>query len=108
MRSTTKGSKVSTTKDSKVSSLRASLRVLRGALICFVCVVVPLAAQNPPQGQRGATGATGATGASGGTGQRGGSGRGGGGGRGSIQTMTLTTMAWKDGAEIPAKYTQAR
>jgi Raf kinase inhibitor-like YbhB/YbcL family protein len=37
-------------------------------------------------------------------GQRGGgSGR----GRGAVQVMTLTTPAWADGAEMPAKYTQA-
>lgn len=31
----------------------------------------------------------------------------GGGGRGGIQTMTLSTTAWPDGGQIPAKYTQA-
>src|SRR5204862_4685596 len=31
----------------------------------------------------------------------------GGGGRGNIQVMTLTTTAWTDGGQIPAKYTQA-
>jgi Raf kinase inhibitor-like YbhB/YbcL family protein len=35
-------------------------------------------------------------------GGRGGRGR----GRGGIATMTLTSSAWKDGGEIPAKYTQ--
>jgi Raf kinase inhibitor-like YbhB/YbcL family protein len=35
-------------------------------------------------------------------------GRGGrGGGRGNVQVMTLTTTAWADGGQIPAKYTQA-
>lgn len=35
-------------------------------------------------------------------------GRGGrGGGRGNVQVMTLTTPAWADGGQIPAKYTQA-
>jgi Raf kinase inhibitor-like YbhB/YbcL family protein len=35
-------------------------------------------------------------------------GRGGGGrGRGAIAVMTLTTSAWPDGGQIPAKYTQA-
>jgi hypothetical protein len=29
------------------------------------------------------------------------------GGRGGIQVMTLTTTAWRDGADIPLKYTQA-
>ena len=33
-------------------------------------------------------------------------GRGGGRGRGSIQTMTMTSSAWPDGGQIPAKYTQ--
>jgi Raf kinase inhibitor-like YbhB/YbcL family protein len=33
--------------------------------------------------------------------------RGGGRGRGAIQAMTLTSSAWPDGGEIPAKYTQA-
>jgi len=32
--------------------------------------------------------------------------RGGGRGRGAIQTITLTTTAWTDGAAIPEKYTQ--
>src|SRR6476646_3553229 len=36
-------------------------------------------------------------------GQRGGGGR----GRGAIQVMTLTSSAWPDGGQIPAKYTQA-
>jgi len=36
-------------------------------------------------------------------GQRGGGGR----GRGNVQVMTLTTPAWADGGQIPAKYTQA-
>jgi Raf kinase inhibitor-like YbhB/YbcL family protein len=36
-------------------------------------------------------------------GQRGGGGR----GRGAVQVMTLTSTAWADGAQIPAKYTQA-
>jgi Raf kinase inhibitor-like YbhB/YbcL family protein len=35
------------------------------------------------------------------------SGRGGGRGRGSVQIMTLTSPAWPDGGEIPAKYGQA-
>ena len=30
-----------------------------------------------------------------------------GGGRGAIQTMTLTSTAWADGGQIPAKYSQA-
>src|SRR3954470_12808420 len=30
-----------------------------------------------------------------------------GGGRGAIATMTLTTSAWTDGGQIPAKYSQA-
>ena len=30
-----------------------------------------------------------------------------GGGRGAIATMTLTSTAWSDGGQIPAKYTQA-
>src|SRR5918994_1453986 len=34
-------------------------------------------------------------------------GRGGRGGRGAVQVMTLTTSAWPDGGQIPAKYTQA-
>ena len=33
--------------------------------------------------------------------------RGGGRGRGNVQVMTLTTPAWADGGQIPAKYTQA-
>jgi Raf kinase inhibitor-like YbhB/YbcL family protein len=33
--------------------------------------------------------------------------RGGGRGRGAVQVMTLSSPAWRDGAEIPAKYTQA-
>ena len=36
-------------------------------------------------------------------GQRGGGGR----GRGNVQVMSLTTPAWADGGQIPAKYTQA-
>jgi Raf kinase inhibitor-like YbhB/YbcL family protein len=36
-------------------------------------------------------------------GQRGGGGR----GRGAVQVMTLTSTAWPDGGQIPAKYTQA-
>jgi Raf kinase inhibitor-like YbhB/YbcL family protein len=35
--------------------------------------------------------------------QRGGGGR----GRGAVQVMTLTSSAWPDGGQIPAKYTQA-
>jgi len=31
----------------------------------------------------------------------------GGGGRGNVQVMTLTSTAWADGGQIPAKYTQA-
>ena len=34
-------------------------------------------------------------------------GRGGGRGRGAVQVMTLTSSAWPDGGQIPAKYTQA-
>jgi Raf kinase inhibitor-like YbhB/YbcL family protein len=30
-----------------------------------------------------------------------------GGGRGAVQTMTLTSTAWADGGQIPAKYSQA-
>src|SRR5262245_36045713 len=30
-----------------------------------------------------------------------------GGGRGGVQTMTLTSTAWSDGGQIPAKYSQA-
>lgn len=30
-----------------------------------------------------------------------------GGGRGGVQTMTLTSTAWPDGGQIPAKYSQA-
>jgi Raf kinase inhibitor-like YbhB/YbcL family protein len=33
--------------------------------------------------------------------------RGGGRGRGGVQVMTLTSPAWPDGGQIPAKYTQA-
>jgi hypothetical protein len=33
--------------------------------------------------------------------------RGGGRGRGAVQVMTLTSPAWPDGGQIPAKYTQA-
>jgi len=33
-------------------------------------------------------------------------GRGGGRGRGALQVMTLTSSAWPDGGQIPAKYTQ--
>ena len=33
--------------------------------------------------------------------------RGGGRGRGAVQVMTLTSSAWPDGGQIPAKYTQA-
>lgn len=33
--------------------------------------------------------------------------RGGGRGRGAVQVMTLTSTAWSDGGQIPAKYTQA-
>jgi Raf kinase inhibitor-like YbhB/YbcL family protein len=33
--------------------------------------------------------------------------RGGGRGRGAVQVMTLASPAWRDGAEIPAAYTQA-
>jgi Raf kinase inhibitor-like YbhB/YbcL family protein len=33
--------------------------------------------------------------------------RGGGRGRGAVQVMTLTSTAWPDGGQIPAKYTQA-
>ena len=33
--------------------------------------------------------------------------RGGGRGRGGVQVMTLTSAAWPDGGQIPAKYTQA-
>ena len=32
--------------------------------------------------------------------------RGGGRGRGAVQVMTLTSSAWQDGGQIPAKYTQ--
>src|SRR6266550_5899230 len=31
----------------------------------------------------------------------------GGGGRGGVQVMTLSTAAWPDGGQIPARYTQA-
>ncbi len=54
-----------------------------------------LAAQNP---QTTATPPTPAP-----AGQRGGGGR----GRGAMQTMTLETSAWTDGAPIPTRYTQA-
>ena len=37
----------------------------------------------------------------------GGRGGGGRGGRGGVAVMTLTTSAWPDGGQIPAKYTQA-
>ena len=46
-------------------------------------------AQNPPAGQPGQRG--------------GGQGR----GRGGVQVMSLTTTAWLDGGQIPAKYSQA-
>src|SRR4051812_13142058 len=47
----------------------------------------PAGGQPPPGGQRG--------------------GGGGGRGRGAVQVMTLTSTAWADGGQIPAKYTQA-
>jgi len=64
-------------------------------LLAVACSAA-VAAQNPPVGTPPATAAP--------AGPRGGGG--GRGGRGNVQVMTLTTSAWMDGAEIPAKYAQ--
>jgi Raf kinase inhibitor-like YbhB/YbcL family protein len=72
-----------------------SLRSIRLGFVLLVGVSAYVAAaqtsQQPPQpGQRGAPPPS--------------SGRGG--GRGAIPAMTLTSSAWPDGGQIPAKYTQ--
>lgn len=63
----------------------------------FLVVTLALATVQPPTGQRGATPPA----------TPGAPGRGGGRGRGAVQVMTLTSSAWPDGGQIPAKYTQA-
>jgi hypothetical protein len=72
--------------------------VLLTAGVTFVAAAPQTPAANGAAGQRGAQPPA-APG-----GQRGG---GGGRGRGAVQVMTLASPAWPDGAEIPAKYTQA-
>lgn len=64
------------------------------AVIGACALGATVAAQTPPQTTAPATTAP--------AGQRGGGGR----GRGAIQTLTLTTTAWADGAAIPEKHTQ--
>lgn len=73
--------------------MRWTTSLLGAFLILFVTVDLP--AQNPPAGGR----ATGTPPPAGGQ-------RGGGRGRGAVQVMTLTTMAWPDGGQIPLKHTQ--
>jgi len=68
------------------------LRWIRLAFVLLVGISAYLAAQPPAPasgGQRGATPPPGR-----------------GGGRGAIPVMTLTSQAWPDGGQIPAKYTQ--
>ena len=67
-------------------------------LLLACAALVSAASQNPPAGGQPA----GQRGAAPGAGQRGG-----GRGRGGIQAMTLTSAAWLDGGQIPAKFTQA-
>jgi hypothetical protein len=68
------------------------LRWIRLAFVLLVGISAYVAAQPPAPasgGQRGATPPPGR-----------------GGGRGAIPVMTLTSQAWPDGGQIPAKYTQ--
>jgi hypothetical protein len=71
------------------------VRFLLIALLAFGAAAAPSA---QPPGQRGAA----PPGAPGAPGQRGG-----GRGRGAVQVMTLTSSAWPDGGQMPAKHTQA-
>jgi len=74
---------------------------IRLAFVLLVGVSAYLAAQPPAPasgGQRGATPLPGTPGPSGPPGR--------GGGRGAIPVMMLTSQAWPDGGQIPAKYTQ--
>ena len=76
------------------------MRVVRVGLVLMVACAAfvdaaPQPPPTPPAPQRGAQPATPP------------GGRGGGRGRGAVQVMTLTSSAWPDGGQIPAKYTQA-
>ena len=70
------------------------MTLVRVGLLALTSTVMFAAAQPPEAPQRGAQPPVSG-------GQRGGR------GRGAVPVMTLTTSAWTDGGQIPAKYTQA-
>ena len=74
------------------------LRSIRLAFILLVGVSAYLAAQPPTPASGGQRGATPPPGPQAPPGR--------GGGRGAIPVMTLTSQAWADGGQIPAKYSQ--
>src|SRR5262245_32538594 len=70
----------------------SGLRFVRLCLVVLALNTGFIDAQTPPRGAQPRGGQPG--------------GRGGGRGRGAIAVMTLTSTAWPDGGQIPAKYTQ--
>ena len=79
------------------------MRLVRMTLVLIAaCVAFAAAPPQTPAASGAATGQRGAQPPAAPGGQRGG-----GRGRGAVQVMTLSSPAWRDGAEIPAKYTQA-
>lgn len=84
------------------------MRLVRSilALIVFTAAVGVASQPPPPPPTQPTTTTTSAPGARGEQPPGGRGGRGGR-GRGAVQIMTLTTTAWSDGGQIPARYTQA-
>ena len=77
-------------------SRRSTRYAMRAAFLVLGCTAIgftDLPAQNPPAGSPPAA-------------QPQAQGRGGGGGRGGVRVMTLTSTAFTDGGQIPAKYAQ--
>lgn len=77
-----------------------TMRLVRAGIVLILTVVSALVAGAATEDhQRGGNATPAAPGAQP-------PGRGGRGGRGAVQVMTLTTSAWPDGGQVPAKYSQ--
>jgi hypothetical protein len=86
------------------------MKTIRIAALLFIVIAVAHLRAQPPQSAQERDRAAADAAARAAAAQRGQppapGGRGGGRGRGAIVTMTLTSSGWRDGGQIPAKYTQ--